>query len=164
MNFSESQGAIQPGTHHLKLDKAHLRCAQCKGYVLARAGEEILNRFLGEVCHHGPLAAELWQGHPSHQMERNGNTVERQRCHGRAKFQGSKLLLTTKLRNLCSKPVSRDIRSMLAWAQRAPVQTAEKSRTKHVNVYIHTYIHAYIHVFDAKLKYTEEAPAILQAR
>ena len=32
----ESQGDAQPETHHLRLDKAYLRCTQCRGYGLEK--------------------------------------------------------------------------------------------------------------------------------
>ena len=41
----EAQGEVEDGAHHLRLDKAYLRCDRCKGYVLARAGEETFHRF-----------------------------------------------------------------------------------------------------------------------
>ena len=110
----EAQGEVQPGSHHLKLDKAYLRCTLCNNYVLAKAGEEIFHRFLGEVCHHGPLDPSLWQGHPTHEMTRMGNLLECQKCHLRTRFNNGQITLTTKLRGPCSKPRSVDIRSWLA--------------------------------------------------
>ena len=110
----ESQGEAKPGTHHLRLEKAYLRCNLCRSYVLARAGEDIFNRFLGEVCHHGPLASDRWHGHSTHQMHRTGNTVECQKCHARSRVQQDVILLTDKLRRRCPTTTSLDIRSMLA--------------------------------------------------
>ena len=85
----ESQGEPRAGTHHLRLEKAYLRCTLCRGYVLARAGEESFNRFLGEVCHHGPLEAHLWHGHHSHRMTRTGAQIECERCHERARIRNN---------------------------------------------------------------------------
>ena len=110
----ESQGEAQPGTHHLRLEKTYLRCAQCRSYVLARAGEEIFARFLGEVCHHGPLASDLWCGHPSHQMMGTGNVVECSKCHIRTRMQDGAVILTAKLRSPCKTEAFHDIRKPLA--------------------------------------------------
>ena len=110
----ESQGEAKPGTHHLRLEKAYLRCTLCRSYVLARAGEDIFNRFLGEVCHHGPLASDLWQGHPTHQMLRTGKVVECQKCHARTRMQHDKVILNDKLRRRCQATTSQDIRKLLA--------------------------------------------------
>lgn len=65
-----------------------------KGYVLARAGEEIFHRFLGEVCHHGPLDPGQWQGHPTHEMTRTGNSLECQRCHLRTRILNDQMCVT----------------------------------------------------------------------
>ena len=110
----DAQGEAVDGTHHLRLDKAYLRCDRCKGYVLARAGEEIFHRFLGEVCYHGPLEASKWFGHPTHEMLRTGNSLECNLCHLRTRIHGDEITLTQKLRSPCSKPRSVDIRTWLA--------------------------------------------------
>ena len=110
----DSQGEVPPGTHHLRLEKAYLRCTRCRSYVLARAGEEIFTRFIGEFCHHGPLASNLWHGHPTHHIHRSGNVVECQKCHARARIQNEQVKLTEKLKRRCSTSTSHDIRKMLA--------------------------------------------------
>ena len=109
----ESQGEPKPDTHHFRLDKAYLRRTQCRSYVLARAGEDIFSRFLGEVCHHGPLSSRDWHGHPTHKMTRSGNLVECDHCHQRARFHGNDISLTVKLRRPCQVGGNRDLRTML---------------------------------------------------
>ena len=43
-----------PGIHLLQLDKACLKCDQCKAYILARTNESSFNAFVG-VCRSSPL-------------------------------------------------------------------------------------------------------------
>ena len=32
----QAQSGVQAGVHHLQLDKAYLRCTECRSYILAR--------------------------------------------------------------------------------------------------------------------------------
>ena len=110
----ESQGDPRPGTHHFRLEKAYLRCSLRGNYVLARAGEDTFNLFLGEVCHTGPIDRDQWSGHPTHQMTRTGNTVECSCCHQRSRVYEAAIILTQKLRAACSNSGFGDLRKMLA--------------------------------------------------
>ena len=92
-----SQQEPQPGIHHLKLDRAYLRCSECKSYILARTNEDAFNRFVAEPCHVGPLKADEWPGHGSHTMQRKGTSLECTRCHARTKFHNGEIKLTTRL-------------------------------------------------------------------
>lgn len=55
-----AQQGPKAGVHHLNLDRAYLRCTECKSYILASPNEEAFNRFVGEPCHCGPLSPDLW--------------------------------------------------------------------------------------------------------
>ena len=52
----------QAGVHYLTLDRAYLRCIQCKAYALARTNEQSFTAFVGEICHTGPLPPSMWKG------------------------------------------------------------------------------------------------------
>lgn len=101
-----------PGQHHLRLDKAYLRCQVCRSYILARAGEEQFHRFLGSPCHHGLLDPADWQGHASHEMMRTGTQATCRLCNLRTKLNGDTFEVTAKLRQPCQRPKSKDLRAM----------------------------------------------------
>ena len=108
-----SQQGPQPGVHHLKLDRAYLRCTECKSYILARTNEEAFNRFVGEPCR-GPLEPSLWLGHVTQTMKRTGQTVECSRCHARTRMSGEQVTLTARLRGRCTVQKNQDLRQMFA--------------------------------------------------
>ena len=108
------QQGPQKGVHHLKLDRAYLRCTECKSYILARTNEEAFTRFVGEPCHCGPLEPSLWLGHVSHTMQRTGQTVECSRCHARTRIVGKTITMTARLRGRCVFQRSKDLRQMFA--------------------------------------------------
>lgn len=110
----DMQQAPTPGQHHFRLDKAYLRCQVCRCYILARAGEDQFNQFLGSYCHHGPLDPEAWMGHPTHQMWRTGNQAECQSCKSKTRLVGERFEVTVKLRQRCTKPGSQDLRKMFS--------------------------------------------------
>ena len=49
-------------------------------------GRTLFAHFVGAPCKVGPLEPSLWAGHPSHTMERRGQTATCTRCGGKAKF------------------------------------------------------------------------------
>ena len=108
------QQGPKKGIHHLQLDRAYLRCTECRSYILARTNEESFNRFIGEPCHCGPLEPSLNTAHVTHTLARHGMSVECTRCHGRTKIVENLLVLTTKMRQRCSSTPSKDLRQMFA--------------------------------------------------
>lgn len=106
-----AQEGIQSGVHHLKLDKAYLRCTECASYILARCKEDAFNSFVGGACHVGPLEASLWQGHPSHTMCRKGSVARCTRCNATGRIRDGQLDLNDKLNKRCSFQRSQDMRS-----------------------------------------------------
>lgn len=70
-----AQTGVQQGVHHLKLDKAYIRCTECAGYILARCNEDAFTNFVSGACLVGPLDPSHWSGHPSHTMSRKGNVA-----------------------------------------------------------------------------------------
>lgn len=105
-----AQEGVQPGVHHLRLDKAYLRCTECKSYILARCREDAFNTFVGSPCHVGLLTDSQWSGHPSHTVMRQGSNLSCLRCHGRCKISEQSIELTEKLRKPCQQGGSQDPR------------------------------------------------------
>ena len=108
------QQGPKKGIHHLQLDRAYLRCTECRSYILARTNEDSFNRFIGEPCHCGPLEPSLNTAHVTHTLARQGMAVECTRCHCRSKIFEDQLVMTTKLRQRCNSTTSRDLRQMFA--------------------------------------------------
>ena len=106
-----AQSGVQPGVHHLKLDKAYLRCSECAGYSLARCNEEIFTNFVSGACMVGPLDPSLWRGHPSHTMSRKGSVARCTRCGGSGRIKRTEVELNEKLRRRCEHLGSKDLRS-----------------------------------------------------
>ena len=102
------QQGPKSGIHHLQLDRAYLRCTECRSYILARTNEDAFNRFVGEPCHCGPLEAGLMTAHVTHTLTRWGSAVECARCHVKSKIVDNKLQLNSKLRTRCPTTTSRD--------------------------------------------------------
>lgn len=101
----QAQDGVQAGVHHLRLDKAYLRCTDCKSYIsyiLARCNEVALNSFVGEACHVGSLAPELWFGHVTHAKCRAGNWVECTKRHAKARISEEHVELNDRLKRRCS--------------------------------------------------------------
>ena len=121
----EAQGT-PPGEHFLRLDKAYLRCQQCRSYMLARASEEQFTRFdCGLPMPSRPLEASKWTGHPTHEMQRLGATLECIHCRAKTKMVNEKVELTGKLKASCGRPRSKDLRTFSQTAE-----TWRKRRTK----------------------------------
>ena len=106
-----AQTGVQQGVHHLKLDKAYLRCTECANYILARCNEDAFSHFVGSPCLVGPLEPSLWSGHPSHTMSCKGNTARCTRCGGTARIRDDKIELNTKLNRRCIHQGSQDPRN-----------------------------------------------------
>ena len=106
-----AQTGVQQGVHHLKLDKAYLRCSECASYILARCNEEAFTNFVGSPCLVGPLEAALWSGHPSHTMCRKGSLARCTRCGAAGRIKHDKLELTPKLSKRCVHLGSKDLRA-----------------------------------------------------
>lgn len=96
-----AQQGVQQGVHHLRLDKAYLRCSECKSYILARCREDAFASFVGSPCHVGLLQSSEWTGHPSHLMMRQGSQLTCSRCGGKAKMADGKIQLNDKLTKRC---------------------------------------------------------------
>ena len=109
-----SQQAPQPGIHHLKLDRAYLRCSECKSYILARTNEDAFNKFVAEPCHVGPVPPDEWPGHGSHTMMRKGTTLECSRCHSRTRQANGEIKMTAKLAARCVFQRNKDLRQMFS--------------------------------------------------
>lgn len=106
----DGQTSPVPGKHHILLDRAYVRCSQCKSYVLARRAQEHFDRWLQEPCYAGPLEAACWHGHPSHTMERLANRVMCTRCKTRTRVVEGRIELNDRLRNRCQLQGSQDLR------------------------------------------------------
>ena len=106
-----AQSGVQRGVHHLRLEKAYLRCSECHDYILARCREEAFCTFVGAPCKVGPLEPSMWEGHPSHTMERRGKVATCTRCGGKAKIVEEKLEPTERLRKRCEAQQSKDLRA-----------------------------------------------------
>lgn len=106
-----AQSGVQRGVHHLRLEKAYLRCSECHAYILARCREDAFSTFVGAPCKVGPLEPSLWCGHPTHTMERRGKMASCIRCGGKAKIVENKLELTERLRKRCEAQQSKDLRA-----------------------------------------------------
>ena len=109
-----SQQAPQPGIHHLKLDRAYLRCSECKSYILARTNEDAFTKFVAEPCLVGPVPADEWPGHGSHTMMRKGSALECSRCHSRARLVNGEIKVTARLAARCVFQRNKDLRQMFS--------------------------------------------------
>ena len=109
-----SQQAPQPGIHHLKLDRAYLRCSECKSYILARTNEDAFTKFVAEPCLVGPVPADEWPGHGSHTMMRKGSALECSRCHSRARLVNGEIKVTARLADRCVFQRNKDLRQMFS--------------------------------------------------
>lgn len=106
-----AQQGVQPGVHNLRLDKAYLRCSECKAYILARCREDAFASFVGSPCHVGLMASSEWTGHPSHVAMRQGSQITCTRCGGRAKATEDGIHLSDKLTKRCVMAGARDLRA-----------------------------------------------------
>ena len=97
----QAQSKPQTGIHFLKLEKAYLRCTQCRAYILARTNEQAFERFVGETCWYGPLPPGMWRGHSSHTMVRKGHLAECAKCGAKGRIQEETVVVTSKLKNAC---------------------------------------------------------------
>lgn len=68
----DGQNSPVPGQHRIHLDRAYVRCSQCKSYMRY---PERQRSTLTDGCSNRPLEASIWRGHPSHMMERMANKV-----------------------------------------------------------------------------------------
>lgn len=109
----EAQDEPQAGVHFLKLEKAYLRCAQCRAYVLARTNEQAFEAFVGETCHSGPLPPATWNGHRSHVMIRCGAAAECSRCLARGRIVEDVVFISKRLKDPCPAS-SQDLRRMFS--------------------------------------------------
>ena len=106
-----AQTGVQQGVHHLKLDKAYLRCTECAGYILARCNEDAFTSFVSGACLVGPLDPSHWSGHPSHTMSRKGTVARCTRCGGSGRIRDFNVELNDKLRKRCIHSGSKDLRA-----------------------------------------------------
>ena len=109
-----AQSKPQAGVHFLKLEKAYLRCTQCRSYILARTNEASFEAFVGETCFSGPLPQAMWKGHHSHVMIRSGMTAECSRCFAKGRIVDDEVVISSRLAKPCSCQKSQDIRQFLA--------------------------------------------------
>ena len=107
-----AQDGVQPGVHHLRLEKAYLRCTECSSYILARCREDAFSgAFVGAPCRVGPLEPSLWFGHPTHTMARRGKQATCTRCGAKARIIEEKLELHDRLRKRCEAAQTKDLRA-----------------------------------------------------
>ena len=105
-----AQSEVQQGVHHLRLDKAYLRCSECHLYILARCREDAFASFVGSKCHVGLVESSAWTGHPSHVVMRRGMQLSCSRCGGRGKIVEGTIQLTDKMTRRCVMAGATDLR------------------------------------------------------